>query len=183
MKDKLFFDTETTGTVPSECGLIDIAMIRTTPDGKILDEYESKIVLEPARYRVEPKALQVNHYSPERWADAQPIAKVLVEIKKRMVYGVQLVGHNTAFDRDFVAASFKREGLAAPETYYHLADTMPMGNPLVDMGLIPNVKLVTLSKFFGVPHEDAHTAMCDARACMGVYWAFVERYYRTAHPR
>lgn len=180
--DLVFFDTETTGLLsdnPADPvpGIIEIACVRTTPDASsIIDEYETKIVLERDRYPVSEDALRINGYSDEKWAKAIPLEDALHQVVQRMPFGVQLAGHNTGFDIGMLKGSLRRAGMRIPKFYYHYVDTMSLGQPLVAKGLVENVKLVTLSKYFGVPHEHAHTAMGDVRATLGVYRAILQYY-------
>jgi DNA polymerase III alpha subunit (gram-positive type) len=177
--DLVFFDTETTGLLPDNPkdpvpGIIEIACIRTTPDAsRIIDEFETKIVLERDRYPVSEDALRINGYSDEKWAGAMKLEDAMFQVVQRMPFGVQLAGHNTSFDIGMLKASIRRAGMAVPKFYYHYVDTMSLGQPLVAKGHVDNVKLVTLSKFFGVPHEAAHTAMGDVKATLGVYRAIL----------
>jgi DNA polymerase-3 subunit epsilon len=169
-KDLVWFDTETTGLNAESNGIIEIACVRTSPDAsEIIDEYQTKIVIEPERYIVDDEALRINGYTKEKWASACSLEQAMIDVVDRMPFGVQLAGHNVPFDLAFLKFSLKRCGLKVPNFYYHTVDTMSLGHPLVVKGHIPNVKLVTLSNFFGVEHIDAHTAMADVKACIGVY--------------
>lgn len=178
----VFFDTETTGLLPDDPaapvpGIIDIAVVRTSPDAsEILDEFETKIVLERNRYPVSDDALRINGYSEEKWAGARSLEEAMREVIARIPFGVQLAGHNTGFDIGMLKASIRRANLRVPNFYYHYVDTMSLGQPLVAKGHVPNVKLVTLAKYFGVPHDSAHTAMGDVRATIGVYRAILGYY-------
>ncbi len=168
--DLIFFDTETTGLDAAKNGIIELALVRTTPDAsQILDRFETKIVLEPHRYNVSEEALQVNGYTAEKWASARSLEDTLSEVSRFIPWGVQMAGHNIQFDLAFLKESYKRCGFRAPNFYYHTVDTMSLGQPLVVKGHIPNVKLVTLSAFFGVEHANAHTAMGDVLATIEVY--------------
>lgn len=176
----VFFDTETTGLLPDDPsqpvpGIIEIAVVQTSPDAReILDSYETKIVLERDRYPVSDDALKINGYSDKEWAAAAPLETAMREVVKRMPFGFQLAGHNTAFDIGMLKASLRRAQLRVPKFYYHYVDTMSLAQPLVAKGHIDNVKLVTVANFFGVEHSAAHTAMSDVRATIGVYRAILK---------
>jgi DNA polymerase III subunit epsilon len=174
MEDFLFIDTETTGLDPKKNGMIEVACVRVTPDAKtILDEYEAKIILERTRYRVDSQAMAVNGYTDELWKDALPLGTVLIELAKRITKRVSLAGHNVHFDINFITESFLRDERNPPQMDYHCTDTMSLASPLKTKGLVPNIKLVTLTKHFGIEHK-AHSALADAKASLELYRRIIE---------
>jgi len=86
-----------------------------------------------------------------------------------------MVGHNVAFDWAFLQAAMAHRGQRW-DGDYHKIDTCALAVPLLKAGVIPNLKLGTLTHHFGISHESAHTALADVHACRGVYLKLMERY-------
>lgn len=163
----LFFDCETGGLDPRENDILQMAAILTDPSGtKVLDEYEAKVFPKKA---VHPKAAEVNGYTQEKWAAAGavdidiPLVKIL-----QMGRNAIFTAHNAAFDWAFFETAFKSRG-ARWQSDYHRYDTVAMALPLLRHGLVPSLKLTTLSAYFGIEHTKAHDALADVRACRDVY--------------
>jgi DNA polymerase-3 subunit epsilon len=163
-KKLIFLDTETTGLDPAEQEIIEICLM--AEDGEVL--FHSKI--KPLHIETaHPKALEVNGYSDEAWADAPTFAEVAEEIYKHLKWCI-MAGHNVSFDASFIKAEMKR---ANPELLkglgYHLVDTVTLAyEQLADCGL-DRLSLGNVCKFIGVELVDAHTAKADTEACRQVY--------------
>ena len=167
-----FFDSETGGLNPATTDMIDVAVILTDPTGKtVLDEYNTKV--KPVR-PVEPGAAAVNGYTQEKWASAISLDEAMFRLLK-MARNARFVAHNAAFDWGYVEMALAKRMMRWPGDYHRIC-TMMLAEPLLHAKIVPNAKLVTLSSYFGVPHEDAHTALADARACRGVYLKLMEIY-------
>lgn len=160
-----FIDTETTGLQALAHEVIDIAIIREWPDGR-LDEWSTKVW--PTSIEVaEPIALQVNGYTPEAWADAPTFAEVQHEVVGRLQDCI-LVGHNVSFDLDFLTDALRRCGNRA-KLPYHKIDTVTLAyEHLVPRGLT-SLSLDSIRKFYGWSKDGAHTALVDARDARRVY--------------
>lgn len=167
----LFLDFETGGLQAGRHCPIEVACVLTDPSGKtVLGEYCSKVLpVNP----VDPQAAAINGYTQEKWAaEAIPLEHALVRV---LGYGrnAMLACHNAPFDKAFLEHALARHKMRWPGSYHSL-DTVALAMPLLRAGLVENVKLVTLTKFFGIPHDDAHTALSDARACREVYLRLME---------
>jgi DNA polymerase III subunit epsilon len=164
--DLMFFDVETGGLDHTTCDIIEVACIRTDPTGKtIRDEYVAKVI--PTR-PVEEEAARINGYSREKWAaEAVPLNTAMVKVLS-VARDALFTAHNSPFDWGFLEAAIKTCKQRWSSTY-HKIDTVALAMPLLRAGLVENVKLTTLTKFFGIPHEMAHSAMADARACREVF--------------
>lgn len=161
-----FFDSETSGLDPNKNELIEVAAIITDPNAeKILWEYTARTF---PTHDVDPRAAAINGYTKEAWeGTAIPLDEAMNELVLHSRDAV-FIAHNVAFDWGFMqVAMAKRMQRWAGD--YHKIDTVALAWPLLSKGLVPNVKLTTLSDYFKIPHENAHTAMADARACMEVY--------------
>jgi len=175
MKDcnLFFFDSETGGLSNHEHDMVEMACVVTDPSGEtVLHEYAAKVF---PRKPVDPRAAAVNGYSKEKWAsEAVDVDTAMVKMLTLARDSV-FVAHNTPFDWGFFSAALAARGGRWPGDY-HKIDTVALATPFLKAGLVPNVKLVTLSAFFDVPHDDAHSALGDARACRGVYLAMMKRF-------
>jgi DNA polymerase III subunit epsilon len=164
--DLMFFDVETGGLDSASHDIIEVACIRTDPTGKkVLQEYVTKVT--PTR-PVEDDAARINGYTREKWAaEAIPLNTAMVKVlsvAKDAVFCAQ----NASFDWGFLEAAMKQCKQRWPSTY-HKIDTVALAMPMLRAGLVDNLKLTTLTKFFGIPHEMAHSALADARACREVF--------------
>lgn len=82
----------------------------------------------------------------------------------------QLVGHNATFDLAALMKALDSYDIRMPRIEY--ADTMMMAkHSSYDF---PNNSLDTVCEYFGIPLEKHHDALCDAHACMEVYWRLFE---------
>lgn len=167
----LFLDTETGGLSASRTDIIEFGCILTDPSGRtVLEEWEARVV--PTR-PVEPDAARINGYNAEKWASegislATAMTKVL-----GMARGAVMCCHNAPFDKAFVEAALALCRLSWTGRYHTLC-TVSIAQPFLRRGLVENVKLETLARYFGVPHTDAHRALPDAKTCRAVYLAMMD---------
>ena len=183
----VFVDLET-GGLETWRPIIQIAAIAVTSSLRELEVFESKLMFE-SRF-VNPKSLHKNNYSPERWKrEARPAREVSTAFSEflrrhatldvsaagRRGYQVaQLVAHNAAFDGPFLQAWFERMGQFFPG-HFRLLCTVQRAVWLFHedktLTLPRDYKLGTLCEYFGVPlrPEDAHDALADVRATVGLY--------------
>jgi DNA polymerase III epsilon subunit-like protein len=169
-RDLCFIDTETTGAQFDYHELIELAVIRTSPDGTIArGEWSAKIApLYPER--ITPFAQQLNGYSPERWQQASASSPELWGSFREFVAGGVPVCHNPSFDRAFITIAASRQEVLDLALDYHWIGTESFGWPLYTAGLIPKLSLSELCRFFGIPPEPPlHTALNGASTCREVY--------------
>lgn len=169
----LFLDFETGGLLPTVADVVEVACILTDPSGKtVLAEYVAKTFPQKP---VASEAAAINGYSVEKWAsEAIPMNHALVKVLT-LAKDTMMACHNTPFDKSFLDMAIATHKMRWPGSY-HTLDTVSLAMPLLRAGLVPNVKLATMTAFFGIPHEDAHTAMSDARACRALYLRLMEIY-------
>jgi len=171
---RLWVDTETTGLNPSEHEIIEIAVVTETVhadgSGSIVSGWSAKIA--PARIEAaDPKALQVNGYTPEKWKDAPLFSAVANELAELLASGSIVCGHNVGFDVGFIEAAFARIGRKV-RIPYHKLDTVTMAYAAWnDAGTGPGLSLDKLRKHLAMPTEGSHSAMKDAEDARLVYYA------------
>lgn len=159
MKEYVAFDIESTGLVPFQERMIEIAAIRFSlgPEGY----REIAVFQELADPKMPiPEAASKVHRIYDADVSGKPEAK---EVLARFVEFVGtdsiLVAHNAEFDRDFVGAELLLAGLPFPKN--SVLDTLAMSRSLVQG--IMNHRLETLVHHFGLPVRDFHRALDDAR--------------------
>lgn len=164
-KPLVWVDTETTGLNEFDNDILDIAIIRVERDGTET-VFTSKVKMERPE-NASPKALEVNGYTAEAWANARSVQDVFQEIHDRkLLQDCILAGHNVQFDARFINATFKRLGIDA-RVDYHLYDTVTVALVFLK-SYLKSVSLVPVCAALGIPTDDAHTAMADCRMAMRV---------------
>ena len=162
-----FIDTETTGLDASVHEVIEVAIIKEHPDGRV---YRWETLIRPKSIEAaHPRALEVNGYAdaPERWDTAPYFEDVAEEIAQRL-RGCVLVGHNVGFDLGFLQADLQKAGLKLGLPY-HKVDTVTLAHEhLVPCGL-ESLSLDKIRKFLQWDSEGAHTAMKDAEDARRLY--------------
>ena len=152
-------DTETTGLDPQTSVVLEFAAL-IIEDGVVVREYETKIkpLVQELHY-AHPKALEVNGYTDEAWADAPTITQVAPDILS-LLEGCVLVGHNVGFDEQMLKAHFAAYGIAGRIPYKKI-DTVTLAyEHLIPLGL-KSVSLDRIREFLGWSKDGAHTAMKD----------------------
>jgi DNA polymerase III alpha subunit (gram-positive type) len=181
-----FFDSETGGLSPLEADMVEVAAVLTDPTGtKILDEFSAKVF---PKKPVNEKAAAVNGYTAEKWAiEAVELDGPMIKMLS-MARNAIFTAHNAAFDWGFFETAMKQRFQKWPSDY-HRYDTVALSVPLLRHGIVPNLRLETLAKHFGIKHENAHTALADVHACrelfvkvMEIYDGAVEQYARSQAP-
>jgi len=91
-------------------------------------------------------------------------------IKKYKYSREPIIGHNVAFDMNFLKSMFKREIIPFP-VWHRTIDTMSLWFFLKDAGLISVTgnKLQDIATHYAVSYEGAHDALADCRITAKVY--------------
>lgn len=157
-------DTETTGLDSDQHDIIEIAIIRVEDGEETV--YYTKVQMDRPE-NAHPKALEVNGYSEEAWADAQPAFDVFHEIASRKLLNDCIVaGQNVRFDAGFINATFKRHGIKS-RMDYHLYDTCTLALEHL-RPWVSSISLIPVCVALGIDTEGAHTALADCRMAMAV---------------
>lgn len=168
-----FFDCETGGLDPNRCDMLEVAAVVTDPSGQtVIEEYSAKVL---PKLPVDPKAAEVNGYTVEKWAEEAIELDLAMYKMIAMAKNSIFVAHNAPFDWGFFQMAMAKRYQKWPGDY-HRVDTVALAWPLLVGGLVNNVKLEALVKFFGITHENAHTALADVRACRDVYLRLMSIY-------
>jgi len=163
----VFFDLETTGLSTKNDRIVELALIKITPQGDVLERVRRFNPGTP----IPPEATAVHGITDEDVAGEAPFcarARSLAE----MLEGCDLAGFNVrGFDIAMLVAEFERCGV-----------TLDLeGRRVVDMQNIFHREerrdLSAAARFYlGRDHEEAHTALGDIRTSAAVLAAQLERY-------
>ena len=157
------FDTETTGLHASD-RLVELAAVRFR--GDVL-EGEWSTLVDPGT-AIPPEATLVHGIRSRDVAGFPPAAEALPGFLD-FIEGAALVGHNAPFDIRVLAHELLRAGLPLPDN--PVLDTCAIPRRLhLD---VPNHRLATLARRFGVPQGRGHRALADARVAGGLLEAYL----------
>jgi DNA polymerase III epsilon subunit family exonuclease len=157
------FDTETTGLHASD-RLVELAAVRFRGD---LVEGEWSTLVDPGT-PIPAEATLVHGIQSRDVAGSPPAAEALPSFLD-FIEGAALVGHNAPFDIRVLAHELLRAGLPLPDN--PVLDTCAIPRRLrLD---VPNHRLATLARRFGVPQGSGHRALADARVAGGLLEAYL----------
>jgi DNA polymerase III epsilon subunit-like protein len=114
-------------------------------------------------------------YDEELWKTAEVWDADVSEIVSGLVNGQYLCGSNPEFDKRMITAECFRAGAKQPRWHHRGINTSTLGFPLYLLGEVEQTGLEHLAKYFGIKHE-AHTALGDCMAAIGVWEAFFDMY-------
>jgi len=170
-------DVETVGFVPlvGPCpGMLSIAVHVLDRDLTTVDRKVWKVAVAASSIdAASPRALEVNGYTPEDWADAQPLAAVLAEVSA-MVDGCHFVAHNVTFDWQWFTAAYAAAGMRVPNVKQKIC-TMSMLIPLKLRGVIDSASLNAGADWVGVARDEVHEAGQDVDVAAEILRAMVDR--------
>lgn len=150
-------DVETTGLFPGMHDRVtEVAVVHVDCAGVVTDEWCT--LVNPQR------DLGPQHIHGIQAADARlapTFAEIAGDLATRLV-GRLIVAHNLTFDTRFLASEFHRLGADAPVSCDSGLCTMRLANTYLDG---PGRSLAACCTAAGIYHEEAHSALPDARAC------------------
>ena len=190
-----WYDLETSGTSPKWDRIMQFAGIRTDQDlNEVGDEYRSYVRL-PVDVLPSPLACRITGLTPQR-VNAEGIAELdaLAEINTRfLVHNTCVAGFNSLrFDDEFIRYGLYRHLLdpyrrewADGNSRWDLIDLVRGAAALRPEGVtwpceneLPVFRLEVLTAANGVDHGNAHDALSDVRATIGM-----ARLVKNAQPR
>jgi DNA polymerase III epsilon subunit-like protein len=186
----VFFDLETTGLNPRLHEVMQIAAVAVDERLQVVDEFEVKVRI--TGRRIPKGVLRLTRYDPEVWQReaispkyaALRLARFLRAHSTRASMGArasgrvtQLVAHNATFDGHFLEIWSRRLGVHMPVTFRALCTIQRAEWYFAESGQQrpSSMTLLALCEYFGVrfAKADAHEALGDARATVGLYAALV----------
>lgn len=158
-------DTETTGFNHKTDRIVELAAVRFTGDGSILDRWGTLINPEAPDVPVHVGASDIHGITPDLLDGAPGFADIVGDLAERC-RGAILVAHNAPFDIRFLRAELERCGHTWPSPA--TMDTLGAARWLLPN--LPNHKLGTVADWFSVTYTgDAHSAVADAEVCAKVH--------------
>ncbi len=161
------FDIEHTGTFgiangDSEPEIIEIGAVKVV-DGVITERFDE--LANPGR-KIVPRIAKLTHITDEMVADKPSVDEVIRKFKG-FVGDAILLGHNIkGCDIPHISRAAKRAGVVFENSFL---DTKPLTMKMRDEKGWDDVKLTTLSAYYGITQNEAHRAWCDAEANAYVY--------------
>lgn len=161
------FDIEHTGTFGYDKGdadpeIIEIGAVKVI-DGKIVEKFDE--LANPGR-KIVPRIAHLTHITDDMVADKPSVDEVIRKFKEFVGDSI-LIGHNIkGCDIPHITRAAKRAGVSFENKYL---DTKGMAMNLRDKKEWKDVKLTTLSSYYGIVQNEAHRAWCDAEANAYVY--------------
>lgn len=151
LKDFVVFDIETSGFSPRNDAIIQLSAVKVKND-QIVDQFDEFV--NPHR-EVEAKIVYLTGIRPTDMQDADDIEPVMQRFMT-FVGNLPLVGHNIVkFDIPFILANGFYEDQVEVLDTWNLAQDRDFPEEL------PNLKLPTLKKYFGVVNR-SHNALNDS---------------------
>jgi len=162
-----FFDLETTGLSLSRDRIVELAIIRVSPQGDVFEKVR--------RYNPEmpipPEAADIHGITDDLVADEHPFRATAKSLAS-LLEPCDLAGFNIRrFDLPILLAEFRRAGVT-----FEVKDRR-----LIDMKMIfhreePRDLSAAARFYLGRDHADAHTALGDIRTTAAVLTAQLQRY-------
>jgi DNA polymerase-3 subunit epsilon len=171
MANLTFIDVETTGLSPKSHEILEIGALEVDRD-TLEPIAHLSLRIQPQRIHLaEPRALQINGYTPEGWVDAVPLVEGLSKLAPLIANRVW-VGHNPKFDRGFIEAGFWACDRMPPVPSDYV-DTKDLAKALQDAGAMKfaSLSLANVSAAFGLVQPAPHRAYDDAKLC----WEIVRK--------
>ena len=158
MKDIIAIDVETTGINPEKERMIEIGAFRPET-GEIF-----RTLIQPGR-PLPVIITELTGITDEMLAGAPKEEEAIASLLEFMREDNVLLGHNISFDHSFLVQAIRRCGYEEPQFFG--IDTLKISRALCPE--LPNKKLETLVKHFGLTNERAHRAFEDAKVTVEVY--------------
>ncbi len=174
---RLILDTETTGLSPRFNKTLTVGLLLIDVEQthlKILSE--DHIFIKHNNYNSQPEAMKVNKIDLARHTlkavhPNQACNQINTFIKNNNAYQTPIVGHNIAFDKNFLKALFQ-QGETNSLIHTESEDTMRIWRDLQKQSLIPSHLRATLGHLathFNIDYTKAHDALADCHITAKIY--------------
>ena len=166
-KPLAFFDLETTGTTVGLDRIVEIGVLKMTPDGK---ELQLQIRVNP-EIQIPREATAVHGISDKDVEDKPTFGKVARRVA-RFLEGCDFAGYNVLhFDLPMLEAEFRRVGVPLGMKGRQVIDVMA-----IYFQKEPRDLKAALRFYCGGEHANAHSAFADACACRNVLQGQIKMY-------
>ncbi|MBE6052483.1 MAG: ATP-dependent DNA helicase [Clostridium sartagoforme] len=153
----IVFDVESTGTDVTEDEIIQIAAIKISSKGEVVDSFEKFLKNKKSvegSYKVHGFS---DDFLMEKGEDKKKVLIEFTEFSKDSV----IVGHNVQYDINILTSELSRNNLEAPK-FKAFYDTLDIYRRFHTK--LQNYKLETLSNIFSTENKPSHDAMDDILA-------------------
>jgi DNA polymerase-3 subunit epsilon len=164
-------DVETTGWLPADAGITEIAAVRI---GGGQPRAEFSALVNPG-HPIPADIVALTGITDAMVSQAPPIGAVLPGFLA-FASGCVLTAHNAPFDIGFLTTACGASDIAWPD--FPVLDTAALARSVLGEAEVPDCKLATLASFFGAGTEPRHRALDDARATADVLQALLARLAR-----
>jgi DNA polymerase III epsilon subunit-like protein len=147
-------DFETSGFHPGSARILEVAVIKISAQGKILDEFTTLINPEDGNVG----RTDIHQITLGMVKNAPKLSEVVGDLLSILDSSI-VVAHNAKFEENFLESAFREVGVKHP--LMPTIDTLWLSRQVLDL---PNYKLATVIEEFGHDFEDAHTALGDVQA-------------------
>ncbi|MBU3923995.1 MAG: 3'-5' exonuclease [Nanoarchaeota archaeon] len=182
----LVIDTETTGLSPNFNKTLTVGLLLADIKKTHLNILEhNHIFIKHAHYNPNPQALAVNkinleHHNLIAVPPYTACNQINTFIEDNSLQQTPLLGHNIAFDKNFLSALFdqaQQQGKLVRNPgflqFHHQSfDTMQTWRHLRKNGTVPShlkANLGTIADFFDIDYTKAHDALADCKITAQVY--------------
>jgi len=161
------FDLETTGFEPESCDIIEVGIV--IHEGQ--EEVESYGSLVNVGYKIPSKIEKLTGiHSSDLRESGQPWERVARKASDHLNQADAWCAYNADFDVGFITHHI--DNLNPPD----IIDPLEMAYRFLPDDEVPDRKLGTICKRYGVNLQQAHRAIHDARATADVLFEFIDRF-------
>lgn len=154
-------DLETSGLSVTEDQIIEVAAIRVI-EGTIEAEFEQLVYFEG---RLPANIVQLTGITDDMLRAQGAERKHTMQALMTFVGDLPIICHNAAFDINFLRMACRQDGIAMPRS--RIIDTMDISRRA--MKHLPDYKLGTIARAFGIEPVGSHRALADCRTLRNVY--------------
>lgn len=158
-------DVETTGLSPRHNRVVELAIVRVDSRGDVVDEWSSRFDPEG------PVGATHIHGITQSDVAGAPLFRDVASSLIPHIAGLPIAAHNASFDLAFLRAEFQRAGWEAP----WIPAFCTLGGSRDYLPELDRRRLADCCWAAGVPLENAHSALGDARATAGLLRFYLNR--------
>lgn len=184
----VLFDTETTGLDYEKDKIIQIAAVKISMDGKIIDTFNQYLghpEVMSGEIEINPKALAVHGISLDvlkaKANNADFVFHDFINFckQKDRTRSYPMTAFNLSFDYQMLMGNLHAAGIM-PMKHEFFFDAMELAYRMIDPTSVPNMKQETLVDYFGIEREDgdAHDALVDSIRGAHVLLKLFEMYFK-----
>lgn len=174
-------DVETTGLIPGYHEMVDIGIVMTNLDGKILDSLFLRIQPNFPE-RLSPGAYEVNAFNTEKWKKLGALSNTaavdsIISFHKKVAGDKQvlIVAYNSHFDAAFLDHLFRNVNKSWRELYYYFILDIPSMAWGLGFRDLTGQEIMKLYNIKDEPHiAEKHTGITGALKNVRIYNALLQ---------